>query len=171
LETFFERDTFSVVDQSLIPLVENHLKALQTENFTFLRGPDGYSRIKRLALAEAERRKEKKREEYFKRQDPGYSPLESLDLNDDLEYFTQVPQRSRKNSDKSLTCITTAKDDSIFEMEMEEIKISSTPTKSKSWRKVSLTESGPSSHRSSPSMSPWLSSNVQEKYSKFCLIF
>jgi hypothetical protein len=47
---------------------------------------------------------------------------------------------------------------------MEEIKVSSTETKSKSWRKVSVTESGPSSQRSSPSMSPWLASTVQEKY-------
>jgi hypothetical protein len=162
LETFFERNTFSTVDQSLIPIVESHLKELQTKTFSVLRGPDGYSRIKTLAIMAETERKEKKREEYLRQQDdPEYSPIMRLNLDVEVEYYTEIPQRPPKNSIGALQC--TCKDDVIFEMEIDEVKPLQILTRAKSVKKLSLTESGPSSVRSSPSLSPWPSSPVQEK--------
>lgn len=164
LETFFMHDSFSNVDETLIPFIENHLKELQKQTFSAVRGPNGFSRIRALAIATETARKEKRREEYVKQKDKDHSPIMNLQLDDEQEYYTEFPNFSRKNSSCSIMNTLNQKDDSIFEMEMEEFKVPSTPTKSsKTWRKISISESVASSNKSSPCVSPWLSATPQEK--------
>lgn len=165
LETFFVLDSFSTVDELLIPIIENHLKDLQKQTFSSVRGRNGFSRIRSLATIAETSRKEKRREEYEKQSDRNPSPIMSLQLEDEREYYTEFPNFSRKNSSCSILSSINQKDDSIFEMEMDEFKVPSTPTKlSKTWRKVSRSESVASSNKSSPCVSPWLAASTQEKY-------
>ena len=166
METYFELGTLSNVDIKMVSLVENHLKEVQRQTFSASRGPNGFCRIKGLAIVAETKRKEKRREDFIMQKDD-QSSISTVNSNEDLvEYFTEIPNAARKNNGRSLI-IPSLKDDTIFDMEMEEIKSPKTPTKSlKTWRKISFSESIASSSKTSPSLNsptPWLSSSTGEK--------